>query len=70
MGGKAVAEGVAGGSFGKKSPDVLLMQFQRMPFAMEDDESLDPIDIGALGAYTVVPRAANLTNLIEQFGLL
>ena len=32
------------------------------------DELFDPVDIGSLGLYAVVAGAANLSDLIEQFG--
>ena len=38
--------------------DFTLAHLQRMPLAMEDDESLDPLDIGILGADAVMQGIA------------
>jgi hypothetical protein len=40
-----------------------------MPFAVIDDEALDPVDVSLLGANTVMFAADDVSHLIEQFGL-
>lgn len=35
---------------------------------MEEDEALDPMDIGFFGLIAVMPRADRLPNLVEQLG--
>jgi hypothetical protein len=39
-----------------------------MPFAVIDDEALDPVDVSLLGANTVMFAADDVSHLIEQFG--
>jgi hypothetical protein len=38
-----------------------------MPFAMENDEALNPIDVSLLGADTVMFATDDVSHLIEQF---
>ncbi len=38
----------------------------RVAFVVEEDEALDPVDVGLLGADGVVLAADGVSNLIEQ----
>lgn len=39
-----------------------------MPFFMEDDELLDPVDVGLFGAQTVMSSAHYIAHFIQKFG--
>jgi len=52
---------------GEKSFDFRDAHFLWMPFVMEQDIALDPVDIGLFGANRVVFDAYGLTNLVKKF---
>ena len=52
---------------GEKFRDFLFGHFSRMPFAMVDDEPLNPVDVSLLGMNTVMFAADDVPHLIEQF---
>jgi len=39
-------------------------------FVVKEDKTLDPMDVGFLGFWALVPRADGVANLIEQLRLL
>jgi len=49
--------------------DFLFVHFSRMSFAVIDNEALNPVDEGLLGAQAVAARAHEHPHLLEQFGL-
>jgi len=51
----------------QKSGDFLFGHFSRMPFAMVDDEALDPVDVSLLGANTIMFASDDVPHLVEQF---
>jgi len=53
----------------KKSRNLLFGHFSRVPFAMIENEPLDPVDVSLLGADTVMFAAENVPHLIEEFWL-
>src|SRR4051812_38728007 len=53
----------------QKFGDFLFGHFSRMPFAMVDDEPLDPVDVSLLGANAIMFAADDVSHLIKQFGL-
>ena len=50
-------------------PHLIRRQFRRVALAIEQDVSANPVHMGLLGADAVVFEAANLPNLIQEFGL-
>jgi hypothetical protein len=46
--------------------DFALAHLERMPLAMEHDETLDPLEISVLGADAVVQHPNHQSNAIEQ----
>jgi len=49
-----------------RRPDRRLSHFLRVPFAMKEDVSLDPIDVSGLSPQAVVLAADRLPHLVEQ----
>ena len=47
-----------------------LTHLGRMTPAVKEEESLDPIHIGLLSAFAVIPSANRLPHLIEEFRLM
>jgi len=41
-----------------------------MPFLMKEDKTLNPIDVGSLGADAIMLQANNIANLSKKFWLL
>src|SRR5689334_3208264 len=52
----------------KEGHQLRLHEFPRMPFAVEQDEPLDPLAIAILGPPAVVRRSHKTSDLIEEFG--
>lgn len=59
-----------GGQGGKKRLDLRRAHVDRVALAVEQDEALDPVAIGLLGAQAVVTGADGRAHLVEQPGLL
>jgi hypothetical protein len=55
------------GQMAEKGLDFRAAHLARMPLIVEENESLDPIDVGSLGPYRVMQQPHLGTNLIEQF---
>jgi len=51
----------------QKFGDFLFGHFSRMPFAMVDDEPLNPVDVSLLRADAVMFAADDVPHLIKQF---
>jgi len=51
----------------QKFGDFLFGHFSRMPFAMVDDEPLNPVDVSLLSADAVMFAADDVPHLIKQF---
>jgi hypothetical protein len=49
----------------EKSPYILLAELQRMPLAVKQDESPDPLNVCLLSAKAVPPNPNRLSNQIE-----
>ena len=45
-----------------------MLNYLRVAFTVEENETLDPVHVSLLSAVRVVFGAKGLTNLIEQFG--
>jgi hypothetical protein len=56
------------GQMREKGVDLGGAHLQRVTFVVEEDEALDPIDVGVLGADAVVTNAAGLADPVEQLG--
>ena len=52
----------------QKFGDFLFAHFSRMPFAMVDDEPLNPVDVSLLGADAVVLSADGVVNAVKETG--
>jgi hypothetical protein len=48
--------------------DLRFAQLQRVPLAVEQDEPLDPEDVGVFGPDAVVRSPGRLADLIEEPG--
>jgi len=53
---------------GEKSADLGFTHLTWVPFAMEQDEPLDPIQIGILGADAEVPHPSRAAHLLQEWG--
>jgi hypothetical protein len=51
----------------EKFGDFLFGHFSRVPFAVVDDEALNPVDVSLLGADAVMFASNNVAHLLEQF---
>jgi hypothetical protein len=58
------------GKVTQEGDDVGRVEFARVAAIVEDDEASDPIDVGTLGADTVVAHAEGGSNLFQEPGLL
>ena len=56
------------GKKGQESLDLRRCQIARMALPVEQDETLDPIDVGLLGAQTIMLEANPVADAIEQTG--
>ena len=53
---------------GQEGDDFGLGHLEGMPLAMEQDESLRPVDVGVLGADAVMQSPGGLADLVQQLG--
>src|SRR2546430_5615220 len=53
--------------FRSKFGDFFFGHFCRVPFAVVDNEALDPVDVSLLGANTIMFAADDVPHLVEQF---
>ena len=51
----------------QKFGDFFFGHFCRVPFAVVDNEALDPVDVSLLGANTIMFAADDVPHLVEQF---
>ena len=56
------------GEAGEELSNFFLAHLGRVPFVVEKDEPLDPMNIAVLGLGTVMARADRLTDLIGSLG--
>ena len=54
---------------GQESADIIFSEFIRVLFAMEKDKAANPLEVGFLGADGIMPVAANIASLIQEFRL-
>jgi hypothetical protein len=54
----------------KKRRNFFFGHFSRMPFAVVNDETLDPVDVSLLGADGVMLAPGDVSHLLEQFGFV
>jgi hypothetical protein len=54
------------GQMRQKAVDLGCAHLQRVTFVVEEDEALDPIDVGVLGADAVVANGAGLADPVQQ----
>jgi hypothetical protein len=58
------------GQMSQKLAHLLCAHFVRMPFAVKEDETLNPIQIDLLGAQGIMLEADGLTDPIKEFRLV
>ena len=58
------------GQMGQDLAHLLCAHFVRMPFAMKEDETLNPIRVDLLGAQGIMLETDGLTDPIKEFRLV
>src|SRR5512144_2436701 len=58
------------GEAGEELGNFFFAHLGRMPFVVEKDEPLDPVNVALFSFGTIMPRPDCVADLIEQFGLL
>ena len=54
---------------GQKHSNLRLAHLSRVTFVVEEDEAFDPVDIGFLSPWAVMPGADCLAHLVKEPGL-
>jgi hypothetical protein len=55
------------GKVGQESADLDFPHRFRMSFAVKQDETFDPVDVGSFGPDAIMPEPEMLPHLVEQF---